>query len=113
MPDPISNNPSPRTTPNVDLAASLSKGLGLSAKAADVVKDVAAILSGRGVNVTTTPVRNDGAGTPTGATNVPALDQYCPPASTEIGREYRAKAAELRKLVGEEAFAEIEKPDPA
>ena len=41
-----------------------------------------------------------------------ALDQYCPPESTEIGREYRAKAAELRKLVGEEAFAEAAKPDP-
>ncbi len=41
-----------------------------------------------------------------------ALDQYCPPESTEIGREYRAKAAELRKLIGEEAFAQIDKPDP-
>ena len=47
------------------------------------------------------------------ASALAALDKYCPPASTEIGREYRAKAAELRKLVGEEAFAEIEKPDPA
>ena len=41
-----------------------------------------------------------------------ALDKYCPPESTPIGREYRAKAAELRKLVGEEAFAEASKPDP-
>ena len=40
-----------------------------------------------------------------------ALDKYCP-ADTQIGREYRAKAAELRKLVGEEAFAEASKPDP-
>ena len=40
-----------------------------------------------------------------------ALDKYCP-ADTELGREYRAKAAELRKLVGEEAFAEAAKPDP-
>jgi type III secretion system low calcium response chaperone LcrH/SycD len=39
------------------------------------------------------------------------LDKYCPPESTPIGREYRAKAAELRKLVGEEAFAEASKPD--
>ena len=37
-----------------------------------------------------------------------ALDKYCPPESTPIGREYRAKAAALRKLVGEEAS----KPDP-
>ncbi len=41
-----------------------------------------------------------------------ALDKFCPPESTEIGREYRAKAAELRKAVGEEAFAEASKPDP-
>ena len=41
-----------------------------------------------------------------------ALDKYCPPESTPIGRECRAKAAELRKLVGEEAFEEASKPDP-
>ena len=41
-----------------------------------------------------------------------ALDKYCPPETTDVGREYRAKAAELRKLVGEEAFAEAAKPDP-
>ena len=40
-----------------------------------------------------------------------ALDTYCP-ADTQVGREYRAKAAEMRKLVGEEAFAEASKPDP-
>ena len=41
-----------------------------------------------------------------------ALDKYCPPATTPVGREYRAKAAELRKLVGEEAFEKASKPDP-
>ena len=41
-----------------------------------------------------------------------ALDKYCPPESTPIGRDDRAKAAELRKLVGEEAFEEASKPDP-
>jgi len=41
-----------------------------------------------------------------------ALDRYCPPDTTPIGREYRAKAAKLRELIGEEAFAEIDKPDP-
>ena len=45
------------------------------------------------------------------ASALTALDKYCP-ADTQIGREYRAKAAELRKLVGEEAFAEASKPDP-
>jgi type III secretion system low calcium response chaperone LcrH/SycD len=33
-----------------------------------------------------------------------ALDEYCPQ-NTESGREYRAKAAALRKQIGEEAFA--------
>jgi type III secretion system low calcium response chaperone LcrH/SycD len=39
-----------------------------------------------------------------------ALNEYCPK-DTEIGREYRAKAAKLRELVGEEAFAELAKED--
>ena len=39
-----------------------------------------------------------------------ALNEYCPE-NTEIGREYRAKAAKLREVVGEEAFAELEKED--
>ena len=46
------------------------------------------------------------------ASSLIALDRYCPAATTEIGREYRAKAADLRKLIGEEAYAEAEKPDP-
>ena len=44
------------------------------------------------------------------ASSLEALDAYCPK-DTEIGREYRAKAAELRKLVGEEAFAALRKED--
>ena len=46
------------------------------------------------------------------ASSLMALDKYCPSESTPVGREYRAKAAEMRKLVGEEAFAEASKPDP-
>ena len=44
------------------------------------------------------------------ASSLEALDQYCPK-DTDLGREYRAKAAELRKLVGEEAFTELAKED--
>ena len=44
------------------------------------------------------------------ASSLEALDKFCPK-DTELGREYRAKAAELRKLVGEEAFAELAKED--
>ena len=39
------------------------------------------------------------------ASSLMALDEYCPK-ETETGREYRAKAAALRKQIGEEAFAE-------
>ena len=39
-----------------------------------------------------------------------ALNEYCPQ-NTDIGREYRAKAAKLRELVGEEAFDELAKED--
>lgn len=38
------------------------------------------------------------------ASAILALETYCP-AGTAIGREYRAKAADLRKKIGEEAFA--------
>ena len=44
------------------------------------------------------------------ASSLEALDMFCPK-DTELGREYRAKAAELRKLVGEEAFAALAKED--
>ena len=37
------------------------------------------------------------------ASAIMALEEYCPK-GTEIGREYRAKAAELRKAIGEESF---------
>ena len=46
------------------------------------------------------------------ASSLMALDKYCPPETTPIGREYRAKAAEMRKLIGDEAFEEASKPDP-
>ncbi len=40
------------------------------------------------------------------ASALEALNEYCPK-NTEIGREYRAKAAKLRELIGEEPFAEL------
>ena len=44
------------------------------------------------------------------ASSLEALDAYCPK-DTAIGREYRAKAAKLRELVGEKAFAALAKED--
>lgn len=37
------------------------------------------------------------------ASAVMALEHYCPE-NTDLGREYRAKAAELRKMIGEASF---------
>ena len=44
------------------------------------------------------------------ASSLEALDAYCPK-DTDVGREYRAKAAKLRELIGEEAFAALAKED--
>ena len=44
------------------------------------------------------------------ASSLEALNEYCPK-DTDIGREYRAKAAKLREMVGEEAFAALAKED--
>ena len=44
------------------------------------------------------------------ASALEALNEYCPKA-TETGREYLAKAASLRKAIGEEAFAALAKED--
>ena len=44
------------------------------------------------------------------ASSLEALEEYCP-RDTDIGREYRAKAAKLRELIGEEAFAALAKED--
>ena len=44
------------------------------------------------------------------ASSLEALDAYCPK-DTDIGREYRAKAAKLREVIGEEAFVALAKED--
>jgi len=46
------------------------------------------------------------------ASSIEALEAYCPK-DTDIGREYRAKAAKLREAIGEEAFAALAKEDEA
>ena len=44
------------------------------------------------------------------ASALEALNAYCPK-DTDLGREYRAKAAELRKKIGDGAFAALAKED--
>ena len=66
------NTPIPQNV--IQQASEMAKNPAVSAKAKDLLQDVAAILSGRGVNVTTPIHRTDSTGTPSGATNIPALD---------------------------------------
>ena len=96
MPDPIVNTAAPRTTPNVDLAASLSKGLGLSEKATQAVKEVAAILGNRNVNVTAPAASRNETGTVAGPSGVPVLDNP---------DDEKAKEADLEKLI---AYLQLE-----
>ena len=44
------------------------------------------------------------------ASALEALNEYCPK-DTDIGREYRAKAAKLRELIGEDVFAALAEED--
>ena len=44
------------------------------------------------------------------ASSLEALNEYCPK-DTDLGREYRAKAAKLRELIGEEVFAALAEED--
>ena len=96
MPDPIVNTAAPRTTPNVDLAATLSKGLGLSEKATQAVKEVAAILGNRSVNVTAPAASRNETGTVAGPSGVPVLDNP---------DDEKAKEADLEKLI---AYLQLE-----
>ena len=96
MPDPVINPAAPRTTPNVDLAASLSKGLGLSEKATQAVKEVAAILGNRSVNVTAPAASRNETGTVAGPSGVPVLDNP---------DDEKAKEADLEKLI---AYLQLE-----
>lgn len=70
------SNVTNRQMPNtINEATNLSKGLGLSEKATQTIKDVAALLGGRNVSVNTNErVDNTETGRATGATGVPALD---------------------------------------
>ena len=66
----------PAKMPNtIDQTVDFAKGLGLSDKAAETVKEIASILGGRNVSVDTNArVDSTETGRPTGATGVPALD---------------------------------------
>ena len=64
----------PKVPNTIDQMSDLTKGLGLSEKTTQTIKDVAAIISSRSVNVTSNVNSTNETGRPTGATNIPALD---------------------------------------
>lgn len=65
----------PKVPNTIDQTVDFAKGLGLSDKATETVKEVVSLLGGRSVSVNANQ-RTDGAetGRPTGSTGVPALD---------------------------------------
>lgn len=65
----------------------VAKGLGLSAKASEVVNQALSLLGDAGVKVTNTATRTDATGTPTGATGAPVLDNPDDQAAVEANLE--------------------------
>ena len=66
----------PKMPSTIDQTADLAKGLGISAKTAETVKEVVSLLGGRNVSVSANArIENAETGRPTGSTGVPALDE--------------------------------------
>ena len=93
---PTINTNVARQASAIDTAAQLAKGLGLSEKATQAVKEVAALLGNRNVNVSAPAGVRSEAGTPTGATGAPVLDNP---------DDEKAKEADLEKLI---AYLQLE-----
>ena len=83
----LSINPNIRQTKLPDSGDAVAKGLGLSAKATEVVNQALSLLSGSSVKVQNAAVRTDSTGTPTGATGVPVLDNPDDQAAVEANLE--------------------------
>ena len=93
---PTVNVNAARQTSSVDVAAQFAKGLGLSEKATQAVKEVAALLGTRNVSVNAgAPVRTE-PGTVAGPGGVPVLDNP---------DDAKAKEADLEKLI---AYLQLE-----
>jgi len=102
------SNVTNRQMPNtINEATNLSKGLGLSEKAVQTIKDVAALLGGRNVSVNTNArVDNTETGRATGATGVPALDN---PADIEQLEQNLEKLLSYLQMDNEERQTEMAK----
>ena len=100
----LTNRQMPST---IDQTADLSKGLGLSGKAAETIKNVASILGGRNISVdTNSRVDNTETGRPTGATGVPSLDN---PADVKQLEQNLEKLLSYLQMDNEERQAEMAK----
>ena len=102
----ISNVTRPVVPNAINEAANLAKGAGVTASAAEVVRDVAAILSSRSVNVVNVANGAEQPGQPSGATGVPALDN---PADLKQLEQDLEKLIAYLQLDNEERQAEMAK----
>ena len=93
---PTVNTNKARQSSSIDLAATLAKGLGLSEEATQSVKEVAALLGNRNVNVTAPAATRSETGTVGGPTGAPSLDSP---------DDEKAKEANLEKLI---AYLQLE-----
>ncbi len=102
---PVGGNPvvNPNVTSQIE---QLGNNLGISAKAKEVVQNVALILSGNGINITNMVSRTDENGKPTGATNTPVLDN---PADLKALEANLEKLLAYLQLDNEERQAEMAK----
>ena len=96
----------PKVPNTIDQMSDLTKGLGLSEKTTQTIKDVAAIISSRSVNVTSNVNSTNEAGRPTGATNIPALDN---PADIKQLEENLEKLISYLQMDNEERQAQMAK----
>ena len=96
----------PKVPNTIDQTADLTKGLGLSEKTTQTIKDIAAIISSRSVNVTSNTNATNETGRPTGATNIPALDN---PADLKQIEENLEKLISYLQMDNEERQAQMAK----
>ena len=96
----------PKVPNTIDQMSDLTKGLGLSEKTTQTIKDVAAIISSRSVNVTSNVNSTNETGRPTGATNIPALDN---PADIKQLEENLEKLISYLQMDNEERQAQMAK----
>ena len=98
---PTVNTNNARQSSSIDLASTLAKGLGLSEKATEAVKEVASLLGNRNVSVTTPTTPRSETGTVGGATGAPVLDNPDDEKAKEINLEKLVSYLQLESEKGQ------------